>query len=89
MSVVKIDVPVYYPNHRMDDNDLNNGLLYSIYTYAIPEKDIDTDDMFMNEIVDVQWFETPQERDKNLINNKGEEKKLHFFFGILLTMYYL
>lgn len=61
-----VDVKVHWNQERVDNKDNNNGLLFGIYTYDIPDEDIDTDNMFNNDIVNVQWFETEKERNLNL-----------------------
>ena len=55
-----------YEQERTDKKDNNNGLLHGIYHYDVPKKDLDTDDMFNNDIVHVEWYKTKLERNKQL-----------------------
>jgi hypothetical protein len=61
-----IKLAVHYEQERTDKKDNNNGLLYGIYYYDVPKKDLDTDNMFNNDIVHVEWFKTKLERNKQL-----------------------
>ena len=63
---MEVDLKVHWHQERIDNKDDNDGLLFGIYTYDVPEEDIDTDNMFNNDIVDVQWFKSEKERDNNL-----------------------
>lgn len=62
-----VKLAVNYEQERTDKHDDNNGLLYGIYYYDVPEEDYDTDNMFNNEIVHVEWYKTEEERNKILI----------------------
>ena len=57
---------VHYDQQRTSKNDNNNGLLYGIYYYDVPQEDFDTENMFNNDIVHVQWYKTENERNLNL-----------------------
>ena len=63
MSNMIVLLPVHYEQERISEDDNNNGLLYGIYYYDVPVKDLGTDNVYNNEIVNVEWFETEQERD--------------------------
>ena len=64
-----VKLAVHYEQQRVDKHDDNNGLLYGIYHYDVPKEDYDTDNMFTNEIVHVEWYKTEKERDKILIKH--------------------
>ena len=66
MKNVTITLPVHYNQERTSKEDNNNGLLYGIYYYNVPVEDLGTDNIFNNEIVNVEWFETEIERDAML-----------------------
>ena len=38
-----IKLAVHYEQERTDKKDNNNGLLYGIYYYDVPKKDLNTD----------------------------------------------
>jgi hypothetical protein len=63
-----VKLAVHYEQQRTNKKDNNNGLLYGIYHYDIPKKDLDTDNMFNNDIVHVEWYKTKLERNKQLKN---------------------
>jgi len=42
--------------------------LYGIYHYDIPKNDLDTDNMFNNDVVHVEWYKTKLQRNKQLSN---------------------
>jgi hypothetical protein len=65
-ETIIVEYPVHYEQERTDKTDNNNGLLFGIYYYDIPTEDINTDDMYNNEIVRVKWFKTEKERNNNL-----------------------
>ena len=62
---MEVDLKVHWYQERIDNKDENDGFLFGIYTYDVPEEDMDTDNMFNNDIVNVQWFKTEKERDNN------------------------
>lgn len=70
MNTEPTTVPIYlsvsWRDECDDKNDNNNGKEYGIYTYEVPIEDVDTEDMYNNEIVDVEWFKTEKKRDKVL-----------------------
>ena len=61
-----VKIAVHYDQQRTSKNDNNNGLLYGIYYYDVPQEDFDTENMFNNDIVHVQWYKTENERNLNL-----------------------
>tara|TARA_R110000803_G_scaffold175047_1_gene237606 strand:+ start:16 stop:210 length:195 start_codon:yes stop_codon:yes gene_type:complete len=61
-----VKLAVHYEQQRTDKKDNNNGLLYGIYCYDVPKEDLDTDNMFNNDIVHVEWYKTKSERNINL-----------------------
>lgn len=61
-----IKLAVHYEQERTDKKDNNNGLLYGIYYYDVPKKDLNTDNMFNNDITHVEWYKTKLERNKQL-----------------------
>lgn len=61
-----VKIAVHYDQQRTSKNDNNNGLLYGIYYYDVSQEDLDTDNMFNNDIVHVQWYKTENERNLNL-----------------------
>jgi hypothetical protein len=61
-----IKLAVHYEQERIDNKDNNNGLLYGIYYYDVPKKDLNTDNMFNNDITHVEWYKTKLERNKQL-----------------------
>jgi hypothetical protein len=63
-----VDAKVHWYQERVDNKNQNDGLLFGIYTYDVPDEDINTDDMFNNDIVNVEWFKTEKERDNNIKN---------------------
>jgi len=63
---VIITLPVHYEQERIDKEDNNNGLLYGIYYYNISVEDLNTDNAFNSDVVNVEWFETESERDSML-----------------------
>ena len=65
MDNFNIDMKVSWINERTNDNDLNNGYLYGIYTYSVPNDEVGTDDQFNNDIIDVQWFKTKKIRNEH------------------------
>ena len=68
---VIITLPVHYEQERIDKKDNNNGLLYGIYYYNISVEDLNTDNAFNNDVVNVEWFETESER--NLMLQRERE----------------
>jgi len=42
----------------------NNGKIYGIYYYDVPNEDVGTDDQFNSNILEVEWYESETERDK-------------------------
>ena len=66
MENVLVKLAVHYEQERTDKKDNNNGLLYGIYYFDVPKTDIDTDQMFNNNIVHVEWYKTKSERNNNL-----------------------
>jgi hypothetical protein len=60
-----VKIAVHYDQQRTSKNDNNNGLLYGIYYYDVPQEDFDTENMFNNDIVHVQWYKTEKERNLN------------------------
>lgn len=63
---VIITLPVHYEQERIDKKDNNNGLLYGIYYYNISVEDLNTDNAFNSDVVNVEWFETESERNSML-----------------------
>ncbi len=61
-----VKLAVHYEQQRTDKKDNNNGLLYGIYYYDVPKEHLDTDNMFNNDIVHVEWYKTKSERNNNL-----------------------
>ena len=61
-----VKIAVHYDQQRTSKNDNNNGLLYGIYYYDVPQEDLDTDNIYNNDIVHVQWYKTENERNLNL-----------------------
>tara|TARA_Y100001938_G_scaffold145574_1_gene222542 strand:+ start:1412 stop:1612 length:201 start_codon:yes stop_codon:yes gene_type:complete len=57
---------VHYEQQRTCRNDNNNGFLYGIYYYDVPSEDLNTDNIYNNNIVRVEWYKTEKERDVNL-----------------------
>jgi hypothetical protein len=60
-----VDLLVDWKQQRVDETDNNDGKHFGIYTFDVPEEEIDTDDMFNNDLVGVQWFETRKEQELN------------------------
>ena len=75
MKYVTITLPVHYEQERIFKEDNNNGLLYGIYYYDIPLEDLGTDNIYNNEIVNVEWFETERERDTMLQRERETQYK--------------
>jgi len=63
---VTITLPVHYEQERIDEKDNNDGLLYGIYYYNISVEDLNTDNAFNSDVVNVEWFEFEWERDSML-----------------------
>ena len=61
-----VKLAVHYEQQRTNKLDNNNGLLYGIYYYNVPKEDLDTDNMFNNDVVHVEWYKTKLERNKQL-----------------------
>ena len=61
---MEVKLAVHYKQERINPEDNNNGLLWGIYYYDIPKIDIDTDNMYNNDIV---WDNMYQEIDTYLI----------------------
>ncbi len=61
-----IKLAVHYEQQRTDKKDNNNGLLYGIYYYDVPKEHVNTDNMYNNDIVHVEWYKTKLERNKYL-----------------------
>ena len=61
-----VKIAVHYDQQRTSKNDNNNGLLYGIYYYDVPPEDLDTDNIYNNDIVHAQWYKTENERNLNL-----------------------
>ena len=61
-----VKIAVHYHQQRTSKNDNNNGLLYGIYYYDVPQEDLDTDNIYNNDIVHVQWYKTENERNLKL-----------------------
>ena len=61
-----VKIAVHYDQQRTSKNDNNNGLLYGIYYYDVSQEDLDTDNIYNNDIVHVQWYKTENERNLNL-----------------------
>lgn len=66
-----VKLAVHYEQERTDNRDNNNGLLYGIYYYDVPKKDLNTDEMYNNDIVHVEWFKTESDRNKQFKNKKS------------------
>ena len=63
-NIVEIDLKV---SPRDVPYDLEENQNYGIHTHEVRKEDIDTDEMFNESpIVNVQWFETEEERDANI-----------------------
>ena len=54
---------VNWEQERIYKNDNNEGLLYGIYYYDIPDEYLDTDDAYGSDIIQVEWYKTEEERD--------------------------
>ena len=67
-----VKIAVHYDQQRTSKNDNNNGLLYGIYYYDVSQEDLDTDNMFNNDIVHVQWYKTENERNLKLKENDNK-----------------
>ncbi len=61
-----VKLAVHYEQQRTNKLDNNNGLLYGIYYYNVPKEDLDTDNMFNNDVVHVEWYKTELERNKQI-----------------------
>ena len=61
-----VKIAVHYDQQRTSKNDNNNGLLYGIYYYDVSPGDYDTDNIYNNDIVHVEWYKTENERNLNL-----------------------
>ncbi len=61
-----VKLAVHYEQERAFKNGNNNGLLYGIYYYDVPTEDFDTDNMFNNDVVHVEWYKTENERNIKL-----------------------
>lgn len=55
---------VNYMDEQCINGDNNNGKIYGIYYYEVANEDLDTDDKFNSDIIDVEWHESEAERDK-------------------------
>ena len=56
-------VAVNWEQERICKNDNNEGLIYGIYYYDIPDEFFDTEDAYNSDIVEVEWYKTEEERD--------------------------
>jgi hypothetical protein len=65
---MEVKLAVHFKQERINPEDNNNGLLWGIYYYDIPKIDIDTDNMYNNDIVNVEWYASKKERDQ-ILNN--------------------
>jgi len=61
-----VKLAVHYEQQRTNKLDNNNGLLYGIYYYNVSKEDLDTDNMFNNDVVHVEWYKTELERNKQI-----------------------
>ena len=60
---MRVALEIHYHDQRTDKKDENNGLLFGVYIYDVPNEEVNTDDMFYNDVIGVYWFETEQERE--------------------------
>ena len=65
-----VKLAVHYEQERTDKRDNNNGLLYGIYYYDVPKEDLNTDEIYNNDIVHVEWFKTESDRNKQFKTKK-------------------
>jgi len=54
---------VNWEQQRICKNDNNDGLLYGIYYYDVPDEYLNTDDVYGGDVIQVEWYRTEEERD--------------------------
>lgn len=69
MDYLIIKLPVNYEQERINKEDNNKGFLYGVYYYNVPVEDLNSDNIFNNDIINVEWFKTEEERNETLNNN--------------------
>ena len=66
-----VKLAVHYEQERINNLCNNNGFLYGIYYYNIYKEDLNTDNMYNNDIVNVEWYETEKERDMIILGTSN------------------
>lgn len=64
METTIVKRKVNYMDEQSINGYNNNGKIYGIYYYDVANEDLDTDEQFNSDIIDVEWYESETERDK-------------------------